>query len=412
MACISIQLNAELCAHDVGKQQHSLPITSPFTTLLKTSIMPAIPPQKKSEPLPPPLPPSAAERAVVGNVENSDNQENISVLPNDQPSQDLHDEQPPSQQELQEVESLNQNKNKKSHSPSHPPQILPTPILRFQIHDLSHSGIRHFLSAIDISHILQEALDTVCRILYNASIPRRTPDTTTAEDQPDTTTAPTPTPHPPIHPPIPPIRSVTLVLDPMDGVAYTSGIPLDDMHKEIHLSLSYISHVASRPSQNPTDAIAKLKHELTGVIVHEMVHTVQNNGLGTAPGGLIEGVSDWIRLRAGLAAPHWKRPSRRDEIEGQYGWDAAYEKTAFFLEWLEGREGGEGLVVRMNGWLREGKYEGGDAGDGGFWKEVCGEGVDALWQGYLEWVEEEGEMAEAIRLSLVGEEENGEGEGT
>lgn len=177
------------------------------------------------------------------------------------------------------------------------------------------------------------------------------------------------------------------------------------MHKEIYLSLSYITHVFSQPAANPTEATAKLKHELTGVLVHEMVHTVQNNGHGTAPGGLIEGIADWIRLRAGLGAPHWKRPEKKEDIEGRWEWDAGYEKTAFFLEWLERKDGGEGTVVRMNEWWREKRYEGGEDGDGGFWREVCAESVEGLWQGYLEWVEEEGEMAEAIRLSLVGSED-------
>lgn len=217
----------------------------------------------------------------------------------------------------------------------------------------------------------------------------------------------------------------------MDGVAHTTGIPLDDLHKEIHLSLSYITHVSSSTSQsseNAADALAKLTHELTGVLVHETVHTVQNNGFGSAPGGLIEGIADFVRLRAGLGAEHWRRPGRRNEVEGGYTWDAGYERTAFFLDWLDNREGdggqtvdaskgeaeaeagkvgsgkGNGAVVRMNEWLRENRYEGGENGDGGFWTQVCGTDVQGLWEEYLEWVEDEGEMAEAIRLSLLAEE--------
>jgi len=73
---------------------------------------------------------------------------------------------------------------------------------------------------------------------------------------------------------------------------------------------------------------------------------------------------------------------------------------------LEGRGDsgeGEGLVVRMNEWL---------GGDGReyqeevFWKELCGKGVGELWEEYVAWVEEEGEMAEAIRLSLEQEGES------
>lgn len=42
-------------------------------------------------------------------------------------------------------------------------------------------------------------------------------------------------------------------------------------------------------------------------MVHEMVHCWQRNAHGTAPGGLIEGIADWVRLKAGLVPPHWKR---------------------------------------------------------------------------------------------------------
>jgi len=348
--------------------------------------MPAIP--HNQQPLPPP---SAAEEAVIDNI-NIDNNSN---------SREKEYHKDHSQQEAQSQDL-----------PTEPQttQVLPKPTLRFQIHDVSHEGVQHFLSAIDVSHILQEAVDTVCHILYNApptstntDVNKDIPATTdtkqntnnTSETTTTTTTTTTITTPAPPRPPIPPIRSITLVLTPMPGVAHTSSIPLDILHKEIHLSLSYIAHVAS---QHPS---AGVKHELTGVLVHETVHTLQNDGAGTAPSGLIEGIADYVRLRAGLGAAHWKRPGRRAEVQGVYEWDAGYERTAFFLEWLEGREGGKGsgTVGRMNEWLRVGRYDDGDDGDG-FWREVCGEGVQGLWSGYLEWVEEEGEMAEAIAWSL------------
>lgn len=37
-----------------------------------------------------------------------------------------------------------------------------------------------------------------------------------------------------------------------------------------------------------------------GVCVHEMVHCWQWNAKGTCPGGLIEGIADYVRLRSGL----------------------------------------------------------------------------------------------------------------
>ena len=37
------------------------------------------------------------------------------------------------------------------------------------------------------------------------------------------------------------------------------------------------------------------------------VHVWQYNGNNTAPGGLIEGIADWVRLKDGFIPPHWSR---------------------------------------------------------------------------------------------------------
>jgi len=83
----------------------------------------------------------------------------------------------------------------------------------------------------------------------------------------------------------------------MDGIAYTTGSELDNDHKEIYFSLDYIGQLPDDRTQN----------EILGVIRHEMVHCWQYDSCGTAPGGLIEGISDFVRMKAGLGPPHWKR---------------------------------------------------------------------------------------------------------
>ncbi|CEH12846.1 plant basic secretory protein [Ceraceosorus bombacis] len=93
------------------------------------------------------------------------------------------------------------------------------------------------------------------------------------------------------------VRSITLHVREMDGVAYTTGDRWDDEHKEIHISAN---HIANTSEDRRAD-------ELRGVLCHEMVHVWQFNGKGTFPGGAVEGVADWVRLKAGLAPPHWRR---------------------------------------------------------------------------------------------------------
>ncbi|KAF7302913.1 hypothetical protein MKEN_01253600 [Mycena kentingensis (nom. inval.)] len=118
----------------------------------------------------------------------------------------------------------------------------------------------------------------------------------------------------------------------------------------------------------------RAREEILGVLVHEVVHCYQHNARGTANGGFIEGVADFVRLRARLGAPHWKRaaPAREDR------WDAGYERTAFFLDWLEARSAhGEGTIRRMNAAL-----------DGVTWYKArvfetfAGAKVGKLWRTY------------------------------
>ena len=145
----------------------------------------------------------------------------------------------------------------------------------------------------------------------------------------------------------------------MGGVAYTTGSDIDDDHKEIHFSLNYIKEIATERQQQ----------EIQGVLVHEMVHCWQWNGLGTSPGGLIEGIADFVRLKAGLAPPHWKK-----EAGGE--WDAGYQHTGYFLEWIE-ENFGEGSVRNINASLQNGKYV-----EEEFWQQLFQKNVAELWAEY------------------------------
>ena len=162
----------------------------------------------------------------------------------------------------------------------------------------------------------------------------------------------------------------------MDGVAYTTGLEIDDEHKEIHFSLDYINTLSSATA-------ARKRDEMFGVLVHETVHVWQWNGQGTAPGGLIEGMADFVRLKAGLAPPHWTRAPGKT-------WDAGYAATAYFLAWLEERVGA-GVVRRMNHALKH-TYD-----EDVFWNAVCGESIGDLWEQYRKQkcaTEEESDVAE------------------
>lgn len=124
-----------------------------------------------------------------------------------------------------------------------------------------------------------------------------------------------------------------------------------------------------------------------------MVHCFQHNCQGSAPGGLIEGIADYVRLKAGLAPPHWRKGGTSKE-RGE-SWDTGYQRTAWFLEWLE-EEFGEGTVSRINDTMRE-RYE-----EKAFWNGLFGTGVARLWERYRATWEEEGEGK-----AVLGEEDGG-----
>jgi hypothetical protein len=203
------------------------------------------------------------------------------------------------------------------------------PLLRLEIRDLSEDGAKSFLTLLDCANVLEEAVNTVISLLYVEAS----------------------------H--IPPTRSICLVLRSMPGVAYTTGMDIDDDHKEIYFSTDYIAGIP----------IERRREEMLGVITHEMVHCWQWAALGTCPGGLIEGIADYVRLRAGFVPPHWKKDARGD-------WDAGYQHTGYFLDWLE-KEMGEGTVIKINDRLRNREYD-----EEKFWKHCCGDEIGKLWKRY------------------------------
>lgn len=81
-----------------------------------------------------------------------------------------------------------------------------------------------------------------------------------------------------------------------------------------------------------------------------------------------------VRLRANLGAKHWSEGPDDDD-----DWDAGYENTGFFLDYLE-RRFGDGTVRKINGCLRVGKYD-----EKKLFKDCCeGHKVKDLWKDYKE----------------------------
>jgi len=214
-------------------------------------------------------------------------------------------------------------------TPTAPEPTWPIPHLSLRIEDLAHPGTSIFLEAVNPLTALRDAIMASFTWLY------------TLETAPKN------------------VQTLVLILRPMPGVAHTTG---SEHHKEIHFSLDYIATCATRA-----------RDEIRGVLTHETVHCFQYNAQETCPGGLIEGIADYVRLRAGFDPPHWKQ-------RGGDEWDAGYETTGYFLAWLEERYG-DGTIRVLNERMNGVPY------DQSIFKETTGRPVAKLWKIYCAHLE-------------------------
>ncbi|TYG36245.1 hypothetical protein ES288_D13G049200v1 [Gossypium darwinii] len=145
------------------------------------------------------------------------------------------------------------------------------------------------------------------------------------------------------------VPKVTLFIENGDGVAFA-------INNEIHVNANYLGNYTG-----------DLRKEFNGVLYHEMTHIWQWNGNGRTPGGLIEGIADFVRLKANYVPSHWVKPGQGDR------WDQGYDVTARFLEYCDGLR--NGFVAQLNKKMRS-RY------NAGFFVELLGKTVDQLWRDY------------------------------
>ena len=138
-------------------------------------------------------------------------------------------------------------------------------------------------------------------------------------------------------------------METMDGVAYTSN-------NQIHLSANYVQSYSGN-----------VRTEVTGILYHEMTHVWQWNGNGRAPGGLIEGIADYVRLKAGYAPSHWVKPGQGDR------WDQGYDVTARFLDYCNSLR--DDFVAQLNKKMKDGYSD-------AYFSDLLGKSVGQLWIDY------------------------------
>ncbi|KAL8541502.1 hypothetical protein ACS0TY_002680 [Phlomoides rotata] len=72
------------------------------------------------------------------------------------------------------------------------------------------------------------------------------------------------------------------------------------------------------------------RYEFTSLLYHEMTHIFQWHGNGTAPGGLSEGVAEYVKIKSKYYHPEgYTKPGEGSK------WDEGYGVTARFLEYCD-----------------------------------------------------------------------------
>ncbi|KAL5855436.1 hypothetical protein ACOSQ4_005238 [Xanthoceras sorbifolium] len=134
--------------------------------------------------------------------------------------------------------------------------------------------------------------------------------------------------------------------------------PARHVFDTIYLSSDYIENYSG-----------DVRIEVIGILYHETSHVWQWTGNSdSTPQGLIEGIADYIRLKAGWAPMHWAKRGSGSR------WDDGYEITAYFLEYCNGLR--DGFVAEINSLMEYMNYS------DDFFVQLLGKSVDDLWNDY------------------------------
>ncbi|KAH6833154.1 hypothetical protein C2S53_008097 [Perilla frutescens var. hirtella] len=112
----------------------------------------------------------------------------------------------------------------------------------------------------------------------------------------------------------------------------------------------------------------RARFEFTALMYHETTHIFQWNGKGTAPGGLTEGIADYVVMKSKFfESDGYTKPG-----EGSR-WDEGYGVTARFLEYCDSLRAG--FTVDLNNKMR-------DVYKDDYFRELLGKPLDQLWRDY------------------------------
>ncbi|GFP84618.1 basic secretory protease [Phtheirospermum japonicum] len=111
-----------------------------------------------------------------------------------------------------------------------------------------------------------------------------------------------------------------------------------------------------------------IKFWFASLLYHEMTHIFQWSGQGTAPGGLTEGIADYVMVKSNYYDPNdYTKPG-----EGN-SWDEGYGVTARFLEYCDSLR--DGFTADLNNMMREVYKD-------EYFQDLLGISLDQVWSDY------------------------------
>jgi hypothetical protein len=119
------------------------------------------------------------------------------------------------------------------------------------------------------------------------------------------------------------VSELTLIVEDYPGIASASGTTL-------RLSTSYL--------QSQYDSGVDLAREIAGIVHFTTSIVYQHSASNTAPGWLMTGIADFVRLESGLI-------DRAERAKGG-SYDSSSQTTAFFLDYLATRN--PDVVYQLN----------------------------------------------------------------
>lgn len=129
----------------------------------------------------------------------------------------------------------------------------------------------------------------------------------------------------------------------------------DSIGTNIHISANYIKSYSD---------LGDVQKEVKGIIMYYLSPIWAWDGNGKAPMGLVTGIANYMRWKAGLESKYWMKPGQGDR------YDQGFEVTGYFLAYCESLSAG--FVAHLNHKMKHSYSD-------RYRYELLGKNVDELW---------------------------------